>query len=169
MGTCDSDTPRGAQSGVRSLRANRSSLTVAGGLGLLLMALAASMAPAAAQTTEQQMQCFQLEQELQRVSQPGGDKRAQLAKIEAEMRKYDRLYQQGQAELERRDCFDYFLFSQSVRETPQCLGLQRQIENAKKRLTRLEKLRVAATDETAQRTRQDALIMELARWRCGAL
>ena len=83
------------------------------------------------------------------------------------MRKFDRLYQQGQADLERRDCYDYFLFSQSVRETPQCLGLQRQVENAKKRLTRLEKMRVAATDETAQRNRQDALITELARWRCG--
>ena len=124
-------------------------------------------APAAAQTTEQQVQCFQLEQELQRVSQGNGGKRAQLAKIETEIRKYDRIYQQGQAQLEQRDCYDYFLFSQSVRSTPQCLGIQKQIDNARARLTRLEAMRVEATDKSAQRNRQDALIVELARWRCG--
>ena len=136
---------------------------LAGSLGLLL----ALLGPVAAQTTEQQMQCFQLEQELQRVSQGGGDKRQQLAKIETEIRKFDRIYQQGQAELERRDCYDYFLFSQSVRETPQCLGIAKQIDQARKRLTRLEKQRTAAMDETTQRTREDAIIVELARWRCG--
>jgi hypothetical protein len=140
---------------------------LAGSLGLLLIRLASAIPEAVSQTTEQQMQCFQLEQELQRVAQGGGNKRAQLAKIEEDMRKFDRIYQQGQAELERRDCYDYFLFSQSVRETPQCLGIQNEIEKARRRLARLEKLRVAATDETAQRNREDALIAELARWRCG--
>ena len=116
------------------------------------------MAGPKAQTTEQQMQCFQLEQELQQVSQGGGTQRAQLAKIEADIRKFDRIYQQGQAQLEQRDCYDYFLFSQTVRETPQCQGISRQIENARKRLARLEEQRIAASDETAQRNRQDALI-----------
>jgi hypothetical protein len=127
----------------------------------------AAIVAAAAQTTEQQMQCFQLEQELQRVSQGGGNNLAQLAKIEADIRKFDRIYQQGQVELEQRDCYDYFLFSQSVRETPLCLGIQKEIETARRRLARLEKMRVAATDQTAQRNREDALIAELARWRCG--
>ncbi len=143
--------------------ASHAKRVIAWSLGLLL----ALLGPAAAQSTEQQVQCFQLEQELQRVSQGGGNKRQQIAKIEADIRKFDRIYQQGQAELERRDCYDYFLFSQSVRETPQCLGIAKQIEQARKRLSRLEKLRGAAMDETAQRTREDAIITELARWRCG--
>ncbi|MEZ5925241.1 MAG: DUF2865 domain-containing protein [Hyphomicrobiaceae bacterium] len=139
---------------------------MAGYLGLTLLAFALAV-PATAQSTQQQMQCFQLEQELQRVSQGGSNKRAQLVKIQQEMAKYDRIYQQGQAELERRDCYDYFLFSQSVRATPQCLGIQKQIDNAKRRLTRLERMRESAADETAQQNRQDAIIAELARWRCG--
>ncbi len=140
--------------------------TLAGGL-LLLATMLVPMTGPKAQSTEQQMQCFQLEQELQQVSQGGGNKRAQLAKIEADIRKFDRIYQQGQAQLEQRDCYDYFLFSQTVRETPQCQGIARQIENARKRLARLEEQRIAASDESAQRNRQDALIAELARWRCG--
>lgn len=154
------------QGGDQVVGSGRVSWAIFGGLALLLPLLVQTTGPKA-QTTEQQMQCFQLEQELQQVSQAGGGKRAQLARIEADMRKFDRIYQQGQAELERRDCYDYFLFSQTVRETPQCLGIQRQIENARKRLARLEEQRIAASDETAQRNRQDALIAELARWRCG--
>lgn len=149
---------------MRSVRINRA---LAGGLMLLASMLVSGTGPHA-QTTEQQMQCYQLEQELQQASQGGGSQRAaQLSRIEADMRKFDRIYQQGQAELERRDCYDYFLFSQTVRETPQCQGLARQIENARKRLARLEQQRVAASDETSQRNQQDALIAELARLRCG--
>jgi hypothetical protein len=142
---------------------SRTRTVLALGVGLLL----ATLGTVAAQTTEQQVYCFQLEQELQQVSQGGNVNRAQLAKIESDMRKFDRIYQQGQAELERRDCYDYFLFSQSVRETPLCQGIAKEIETARRRLAKLEKLRVEATDETAQRNRQDALITELARWRCG--
>jgi hypothetical protein len=111
--------------------------------------------------------CLQLEQRLVQESQRGLQSREQLPKIESEMRTADRAYQSGQAQLERADCYDYFLFSKTLRRTRQCVDLATQVEGAKRRLAELEAQRQQIIG-TRDRSYQDDIIRELARNNCGA-
>ena len=82
--------------------------------------------------------CLQLEQRLVQEGQRGTQARDQLPKIEAEIRTADRTLETSEAQLERQDCYEYFLFSKSLRRTRQCVDLSNQVETAKRRLGELE-------------------------------
>lgn len=112
--------------------------------------------------------CLQLEQRLVQESQRGGQAQQQLPTLENDIRAADRTYQQAQAELERRDCYEYFLFSKSLRRTRQCVDLSNQMEGARRRLADLEARRQQITTSSSGRSNQDEIIRELARNDCGA-
>ncbi len=110
---------------------------------------------------------MQLEQRLVSEGQRGNQGRSQVPKIEDEIRLTDRTAQQAQAQLDRGDCYEYFLFSKTLRRTPQCVQAVNQLETAKRRLSELSSLRQQA-EGSSERTHQDDIIRELARNGCGA-
>jgi hypothetical protein len=111
--------------------------------------------------------CLQLEQRLVQEGQRGGQAQQQLPALENELRTADRTYQQARSELERRDCYEYFLFSKSLRRTRQCVDLSNQMEGARRRVADLEAQRQQLTS-SAGRSNQDEIIRELARNNCGS-
>ena len=111
--------------------------------------------------------CVQLEQQLVQEQQRGGQGREALPKLEADIRQYDRTFQQAQAQLERFDCYDSFFFSKTLKRTPRCLDLARQADDARRKLSELNLQRQQVMG-TSGRSYQDDIIRELARNNCGA-
>lgn len=111
--------------------------------------------------------CLQLEQRLAQEANRGSQSRELLPQLEQELREVDRQFQSGQAQLERNGCFEYFLFSKSVRRTRQCVDLDKQVEAARSRLSELEARRQQILS-SGNRSYRDDIIRELARNNCGA-
>ena len=111
--------------------------------------------------------CQQLERQLGKDWQQALSARDALPKIQAQMARTDQLYQRSQSIAEHSDCFDYFLFSKTWRDTPQCRQLHQQIGDAQRSLTELERQRQAAGSAQDRSSRQDAVLAELARNKCG--
>jgi hypothetical protein len=111
--------------------------------------------------------CLQLEQRLVAESQRGTQSREQLPKIEADMRQADRAHQMAEAQLERADCYDYFLFAKTLRRTRRCVDLATEAENAKRKVADLDIQRQQILG-SRDRSYQDDIIRELARNNCGS-
>ncbi len=100
-------------------------------------------------------------------SQRRGSPRDQLPKLEADIRQLERVVQQGSTQLDRQECFEYFLFAKSLKRSRQCVDLNNQVETSKRQLSDLQTQRqqIASADS---RSYQDEIIRELARNNCGA-
>ena len=110
--------------------------------------------------------CLQLEQRLVQEGQKGTLSQSRLPQIEAELRTVDRTFNVGSSKLDS-SCYEFFLFTKSFRNTPQCKELARQVDVAKRRLGELEAQRQEAMGSTG-RSFKDDIIRELARNNCGA-
>ncbi|NOT70351.1 MAG: DUF2865 domain-containing protein [Hyphomicrobium sp.] len=110
--------------------------------------------------------CLQLEQRLVQEGQKGNQSQARLPQIETEIRTVDRNFNVGASQLDKT-CYEYFLFTKSFRNTPQCKELAKQVDVAKRRLSELEAQRQEAMG-SAGRSYKDDIIRELARNNCGA-
>ncbi len=110
--------------------------------------------------------CLQLEQRLVQEGQKGTQTRDLLPKLEADLKIAERTARTSESQLERQDCYEYFLFSKTLRRTRQCIDLATQGETARRRVTELEAQRqeIAAS---SGRSFQDDIIRELARNNCG--
>jgi len=111
--------------------------------------------------------CIQLEQRLAQSWSRGNQSKDLLPKIEAEMQQLQRVYQQSQAQLDRADCYDYFLFSKTLRRSRQCLDMSKSSEDARRRIAELEGQRQSMLNGRDNRNEQDELIQTLARNGCG--
>ena len=111
--------------------------------------------------------CLQLEQRLAQEANRGSQSRDLLPRIEQDIRVADRQYQMSQSQLERADCFEYFLFSKSLRRTRRCVDLNAQAESAGRRLSELNAQRQQLVSSDS-RSYQDDIVRELARNNCGA-
>ncbi len=111
--------------------------------------------------------CLQLEQRLAQEANRGAQSRDLLPRLEQDIRTADRQFQSGQAQLERNGCFEYFLFSKSLRRTRQCVDLNKQVEEASSRLAELEAQRQQLLS-SGSRSYQEDIVRELARNNCGA-
>lgn len=112
--------------------------------------------------------CLQLEQRLVDYQRGNNQPQSQLPAIENEIRQLDRSVRSNERQLDRSDCYDYFLFSKSLRRTRRCVDLNSQLENGRRRLAELDAQRRQMLG-LGQRDRgyQDDLIRELARNNCG--
>ncbi len=110
--------------------------------------------------------CLQLEQRLVQEGQNSNQSRDQLPRIEAEIRNVDRTFNSGASQLDK-GCYEYFLFTKTFRNSPQCKQLAGEVEAAKRRLTELEAQRQDVMG-SAGRSYKDDIIRELARNNCGA-
>ena len=120
--------------------------------------------PAAQNWSTKNPICLQLEQRLVQEGQKGNQSAQQLPRIEAEIREVDRAFNIGASQLDRQ-CYEYFLFTKSFRNTPQCKELAKQVDISKRRLGELEAQRQGLA---SGRSYQDDIIRELARNNCGA-
>ena len=111
--------------------------------------------------------CIQLETRLVQEGQRGSTTRDQLPRIEAEMRQVERASQAAQAQLDRSDCYDYWLFSKTLRRTRQCVDLAAQADGSKRRLAELDAQRQQLKAAGGQSLLDD-IYRELARNNCGA-
>lgn len=111
--------------------------------------------------------CLQLEQRLAQEANKGSQARDQLPKLDADIRQTERQVQTTDAQLERNECYEYFLFSKTLRRTRACVDLAGQADAAKRRLRELEVQKQLVTSSSG-RSFQDDIIRELARNNCGA-
>ncbi|MET0407278.1 MAG: DUF2865 domain-containing protein [Hyphomicrobium sp.] len=110
--------------------------------------------------------CLQLEQRLVQENQKNGQSQNDLPRIENEIRQLERVVDQSQSQLDH-GCYEYFLFTKSLRNTPQCKQLARQTDSSKRRLSDLDAQRQDILGSSG-RSYQDDIIRELARNNCGS-
>lgn len=121
------------------------------------------------QPSSHDLRCMQLEQELANDWVRGSQNRDELPKIDAEIRKYDRLYQSTRAKAERGGCYQsMFIFGRSLVRTPRCIRLHEAIEDARRKLASLQERRQAVSNPTSRSRRRDELVSALARAGCGS-
>ncbi len=110
--------------------------------------------------------CRDLEAQLTSGSPNAGQD--QLPRIENDMRQADAQFHRVQSDADRADCYeDMFLFGRSLRRTPHCVDLDRQVQAAKAQLAQLKAQRDAAMRGNSPRGRRDDIVAELARNHCG--
>ena len=110
--------------------------------------------------------CLRLEQQLVQEGSRGNQSQNLIPMVETELRQVDQDRRQAAAELERRNCYETFLFVKSLRNTRQCVDLSRRVEAARRRLDDLEVQR-RELQASAGQSYQDDIIRELARNNCG--
>jgi len=111
--------------------------------------------------------CLQLEQRLVQEGNRSSQTRDRLPAIEAELRQVEHAYEQSESDLERYDCYEYFLFSKSLRRTRRCVDLAQQREQTQRKVSELEAQRQQIVSSGEQSYRDD-IVRELARNNCGA-
>ena len=111
--------------------------------------------------------CLQLENRLVQDSLHANQSRDAIPNIEAQIRQTDQAYQQSDHDLERGNCYEYFLFSKTLRRTRGCVDLARQKETAQRRMADLEAQRQQILGSSEHSYRDD-IVRELARNNCGA-
>jgi hypothetical protein len=110
--------------------------------------------------------CLQLEQQLARQAN-GGQNRAQLiAGLSRQIREYRSQLRNAEIRIDRRNCYERFLFTRTLRRTPECINLARSASALERQLRDLELQYQQAQSHTSQ-DRQDEIIRALARNNCG--
>jgi hypothetical protein len=122
--------------------------------------------PPTANWTNRNPICLQLEQRLVQENQKHGQSQTDLPRIEDEIRQLERVVDQAQSRLDR-GCYEYFLFTKSLKNSPQCKDLARQADASKRRLSDLDTQRQDILGSSG-RSYQDDIVRELARNNCGA-
>lgn len=110
--------------------------------------------------------CLQLEQRLVQENQKNGQSQTDLPRIENEIRQLEQVVSQTESRLDH-GCYEYFLFTKSLKNTPQCKDLARQADASKRRLSDLDAQRQDIVGSSG-RSYQDDIVRELARNNCGA-
>lgn len=112
--------------------------------------------------------CLQLEQKLVDYQNGGSQSQTMLPQIETDLRSLERTVRSAEIQLDRSDCFDYFLFSKTLRRTRQCVDAAQQLEDGRRRMAELDAQRREILGLSSRdRSYQDELIRELARNGCG--
>jgi hypothetical protein len=138
------------------------------GLALGGVALGACASLAFAQSTDQQIRCYQLQQDLAASSQGGGANPDDLARLDKQIAQYDRVFQGTQAAMQDAGCFEsFFIFGKALVRSPQCLNMNDRVEDARRQLAALQQQRMAMTGGGGNRRRQAELQDALARAGCG--
>lgn len=111
--------------------------------------------------------CLELEQRLVQEGQRGGDSRNLLPMVQNELRQVEQGYRSQKQELDRADCYEYFLFSKTLRKTRRCVDLANQADDSRRRIDDLE-VQLQQLQGSSGYSYQDEIVRELARNNCGA-
>lgn len=110
--------------------------------------------------------CLELEQRLVQEGQRGSDSRTLIPMVENEMRQVEAAYRSQKQQLDRSDCYEYFLFSKTLKRTRRCVDLASQADASRQRLDDLE-VQLQQLQGSSGRSYRDEIIRELARNNCG--
>ncbi len=99
-------------------------------------------------------------------NQKNGQTQNDLPRIENDIRQLERAVDQTESQLDH-GCYEYFLFTKSLKNSPQCKDLARQADASKRRLSDLDAKRQDILGSSG-RSYQDDIVRELARNNCGA-
>ena len=86
-----------------------------------------------------------------------------LPMVENEIRRVEQENRPAQQQLDR-ECYEYFLFSKTLRRTRKCVDLSTQVEEGRRRIADLE---AQQRQLSSGRSYQDDIVRELARNNCG--
>jgi len=112
--------------------------------------------------------CHKLEQRLVREWRRNNETRSELPEIRAKIKKAEAQFRKAKARAERKRCYEEtFFFGRSLRRTPQCVKLDREVREARRDVKALRQRRDRIQHSGPARSRQDELIAELARYGCG--
>ncbi len=111
--------------------------------------------------------CLQLEQRLVQEGQRGSDSRNLIPMVENELRQTEQAYRGHKQQLDRSDCYEYFLFSKTLKRTRKCVDLASQADATRQRIEDLE-VQLQQLQGSSGRSYQDEIVRELARNNCGA-
>lgn len=110
--------------------------------------------------------CLQLEQRLAQDANRGSTSREAIPRLEQEIRQLERQIQPAAQRLEA-NCFEAFFFSKQLRQTRECVALNQQVDQGRRRIAELDTQRQSLMSSSG-RSYQDDIIRELARNNCGA-
>ncbi len=111
--------------------------------------------------------CLQLEQRLAQDAQNQSGGQQKLQSLKSELATARRDQRRAERELERRECYESFLFTRSLRPSRRCNSLDRRSRQAARRVEELN-VEIRSYDSGSSRDRQDEIIRALARNNCGA-
>jgi hypothetical protein len=112
--------------------------------------------------------CQDLERQLVSDWQSSNNPQEAVTNIDQQLDELQRQRRSAEAEADRRDCYeDLFIFGRSLRRTKNCVQLDTQIEDLRRRISTLRQQRDALTNSASRRMRRDDLVAELARNGCG--
>lgn len=113
--------------------------------------------------------CLQLEQRLALEANRGRSGAGTVDRTQqvlTDLRNAEREFGEAQRQLERNDCWEYFLFQKSLRRTRACYDFNRRAEESQGRIRELEAQR-QQNSASGNRSYADEIIRELARNNCG--
>jgi Protein of unknown function (DUF2865) len=117
--------------------------------------------------SEQDIRCMQLQQELA-AARGGGANAPQLADLDQQISQQDRIYQGTQAAMDDAGCYErLFIFGRALKRTPQCLGMNNRVEDARRQLARLQEQRQSLQRGGGNKRRQAELQQALQRNGCS--
>ena len=111
--------------------------------------------------------CLDLERRLVQETANSGQQRSRLPELGQKIAELRKSVDDAETRLDRSGCYEEFLFSRSLRRTPQCLRIARQRERQRTQLSRLEAEYQQLNSQNSQ-SYKDEIIRELARNNCGA-
>jgi len=126
-----------------------------------------TLSSAAMAQSEQDVRCMQLQQELA-AARGGGQNAPQLADLDQQIAQQDRIYQGTQASMDDAGCYErLFIFGRALKRTPQCLGMNNRVEDARRQLARLQQQRQSLQRGGGNKRRQAELQQALQRNGCS--
>ena len=112
--------------------------------------------------------CLQLEQRLAQEANRGAQSRGRLPQIEQAIRDARRALRRAERQLDRRGCYEQFLFTRSLRRTRRCVALDRDARTASRQVESLTLQRQQILGGGGRSFQQD-IIRELAYNNCGGV
>jgi hypothetical protein len=111
--------------------------------------------------------CLQLEQRLAQDAQRKAGSQGTTQKLRADLKVQRRSQRRAEVQLDRRECYETFLFTRSIRPSRVCRKLDRESRSAAYRIQELES-QLQQFNSGAGHSQQDEIIRALARNNCGA-
>jgi Protein of unknown function (DUF2865) len=109
--------------------------------------------------------CIQLEQRLVQEGQRGNQSRDLMPMVETEINQVEQQARAAQQQLDRSDCYEFFLFTKNLRSTRKCKELASAADQTKRRLADLDVQR-QQLQSSSGRSYADDIVRELQRNNC---
>jgi len=110
--------------------------------------------------------CLQLEQRLAEDAQRQSNSGNAIQQLRTQLRAAQRNQRRAERQLDRRECYESFLFTRSLRPSRVCRTLDKTSRAAARRVEQLS-LELRQFDSGTRRDRQDEIVRALARNNCG--